>query len=1374
MELTFIPGDFSGISEERRSVLSDIANQFDGCMSLDMILNKIRANNACLSDEEMLFVEDLIRSKMRHRDFGLLLNPAINEIRVDKESYRPVHEMVQSQFLKWDSGNPLYVKMIIENRNYPTGGGRLEYSVSVRIENGETFRNLDSILVDFEEGRHFCVARSAIYPPKGFKKNGPVLKGRVVVHAANGEQELAGVDFMIVDVPEYNLSEGVKILSAYLYEGNDRCSMLEALSRKESPEIGMYMKFRHAFTELADRLHEVEITIDVAKDDSFDFITRKALKAKCRIENGEAVYVVDEIILDQLACKALEDGKYGYCGHIWGHELMEGHFSIGGRRTVKKKAKAGSIQPEFVYRTGYRYDAQKEVPKDAFDKLLEEFLASEQEEERDAYDYLSLSSLSLFKQETLDKTSPGESVEGLTAFKEGFGSDIVIYSVFEVSGKSEEHEPLKMSYNLYDNTGRLLNSAEGVQKIMTSQDGSETLYSYANFPCNGTSWGKGIYRIEESFNGDTVISLRFEIGDRDITGEFEPETVWVDGTDKKAGGAAVSVSEARQKLDELVGLKKVKDKINSLGQVSRFAELRQNAGLPYRKESLHACFVGNSGTGKSTVAELVGQIYNEMGLLSKGHVIYKERKDLAGQFYDSEQLTEQAVTEAKGGVLFIKNAHSLYIEDDSRDPGAKVIEALISALSNEENRDWMLILSGEPDRMQRMLQQNKGLKALLSDTFIFDDLTQDELIEVADLYFRRNSYVITAEAHRAMESVIANAYASKTDSFGNARYVNNMIEKQIIPAMATRVSGLQPPLTQRQLTTIEKEDMPAILGSRPSKKMAKLEEMVGLANIKQSIASHLNFVQMLNNRMKLGLHTSLPPLHMVFTGNPGTGKTTVADFIGEIYASMGILSNGEVIKVEKQDLVSNYIGGTEKRMREVLDRARGNVLFIDEAYQLWSEKSDKDFGKIVVNSLMTALSHDHPDMIVILAGYKEEMDTLMSMNIGLPSRFPYTFHFEDYSTEELIDIAELTVKREKFILTPEAHEKIASLISGEVDRDKSGFGNARFVKRLIMTSVLPMMADRIAGLETVPDRQMLTTITAEDIPDTADDVKFEDFDEAKIADALSRLDALVGLKSVKRTIHNFVDIARYMNAERQQMFGNLQMKWNFVGNTGTGKSTVAKIMADILKAMGLIDKGNVIELKGESLYNVPEYRCDEILRKAMEKSKYGMLFVDSDAPMFRNAGSWSLTGDQLRIKLASLTAELGGNGAIIIAECEAPRHGMATSLAGKGVFDIDRTLVFEDYSPDELFEILVSQLKKHKTSFSSEAADKMKTYIDSLCRNRSLSLANASTMKLLSQSILEIMYLRESKDSSVARRVVLLEDVDSFEWHKPYSGKIGF
>jgi AAA+ superfamily predicted ATPase len=273
---------------------------------------------------------------------------------------------------------------------------------------------------------------------------------------------------------------------------------------------------------------------------------------------------------------------------------------------------------------------------------------------------------------------------------------------------------------------------------------------------------------------------------------------------------------------------------------------------------------------------------------------------------------------------------------------------------------------------------------------------------------------------------------------------------------------------------------------------------------------------------------------------------------------------------------------------------------------------------------------------------------------------------------------------------------------------------------------------------------------------------------------LKRLDSLVGLNKVKSAIHNFGNVARYLNSNGERFTGKGLLKWNFTGSTGTGKSTVAQILADILKAMNLILSNDMKEIKGEEIFNVSEYTCNEVLKEAVKKHQKGMLHIDADAPEFRSR-EYRMTNEMIRIKLTNLILEENSTGALIISECSSPKQSIAYSLANNGVYDYDHIIIFDDYTEEELYQILLQCLEKYGLTMSEEAECSLKEYIRNLCSNRELSFANARTMKTLSRAIYEIVLLRISKEKQPSdERIILGCDVESFVWKKVGSNKIGF
>lgn len=263
-------------------------------------------------------------------------------------------------------------------------------------------------------------------------------------------------------------------------------------------------------------------------------------------------------------------------------------------------------------------------------------------------------------------------------------------------------------------------------------------------------------------------------------------------------------------LDNLTGLRSVKEKLLAYEKLVLFNKKREECDLPILKLPLHAMFWGSPGTGKTTVAKRMGLMLKRAGLLSKGHVVVKERASLMGIHYgDQEVKTLEALEEAQGGILFIDEAYQLFQHADPKDPGRIVIDSLLTALADESKRDWMLILAGYTDEMKRMFEINPGLKSRIpeSNIYIFDDFSENELMEIAERYLERNSYSMTETAKTALSMRLSDDYRNRSRSFGNARHVLNMIQTEILPSMASRVIETGNPDVE-MLSLIQSCDIP--------------------------------------------------------------------------------------------------------------------------------------------------------------------------------------------------------------------------------------------------------------------------------------------------------------------------------------------------------------------------------------------------------------------------------------------------------------------------------------------------------------------------------------------------------------------------------------
>lgn len=260
--------------------------------------------------------------------------------------------------------------------------------------------------------------------------------------------------------------------------------------------------------------------------------------------------------------------------------------------------------------------------------------------------------------------------------------------------------------------------------------------------------------------------------------------------------------------------------------------------------------------------------------------------------------------------------------------------------------------------------------------------------------------------------------------------------------------------------------------------MAQLEELVGLVDVKKDVKNLINLVKVRKLREENGLPVPEMSLHMVFMGNPGTGKTTVARLVSGLYASIGVLSKGQLVEVDRSGLVAGYVGQTALKTQEVIKSALGGVLFIDEAYSL-SSGGENDFGREAIETLLKAMEDHRDDLIVIVAGYDEPMDEFLSSNPGLKSRFNKYFHFPDYKGEELLAIFKGRCEKNKYVLSEEAEKYAKELFDRLYEERDDNFGNGRDVRNRFEDMIV-RQSNRVAQMEN-PTMDDLMAVLPEDL-----------------------------------------------------------------------------------------------------------------------------------------------------------------------------------------------------------------------------------------------------------------------------------------------------
>ncbi len=655
----------------------------------------------------------------------------------------------------------------------------------------------------------------------------------------------------------------------------------------------------------------------------------------------------------------------------------------------------------------------------------------------------------------------------------------------------------ELLFNFY-NDARQLKGETAELKSLGSDDKTFTITTGWGSDARGT-WFPDNYTLEVVFMDELIAILPFEVGagfEEGISEAYTPNRVGAaDPLISPVIDPDVSLDDVMHELDGLVGLTEIKTKVKEYAEYLQFIQLRKDKGFNEPgKPQMHAVFTGNPGTGKTTVAKMLGKIYNKMGLLTKGHVHEVDRADLVGEYIgQTAPKVKEAIKKAKGGILFIDEAYALSrSKEDNKDFGREVVEILVKELSDGKG-DIAIIFAGYPSEMETFLDSNAGLKSRLNLKFDFPDYMPQELIDIADYAAREKDIQLTKQAKAFLYDKLVESYRKRDRFFGNARMVYNIMEKAKMN-LGLRVMKTNEPkeeLSKEILSNIRVEDLERIYVSKKKslpdipineeeleRAVNDLEKLIGLKEVKQNIKELVKLVRFYKETEQDVLNSF--SLHTVFTGNPGTGKTTVARIMARIFKALGIIERGHLVECDRQSLVAGFVGQTAIKTTQKINEAEGGILFIDEAYALHQGGARGDYGSEAIETLLKRMEDQNNQFAVIVAGYPEEMKEFVESNPGLKSRFTRTLHFEDMNLEDLMEIAKFQISEQSYNVTEDAVEHLKSYFKSLLFGKDKFFGNGRVVRNTV-AEIIRKQNLRLADLDEDTRNIQMKLIQIEDV-----------------------------------------------------------------------------------------------------------------------------------------------------------------------------------------------------------------------------------------------------------------------------------------------------
>lgn len=747
-------------------------------------------------------------------------------------------------------------------------------------------------------------------------------------------------------------------------------------------------------------------------------------------------------------------------------------------------------------------------------------------------------------------------------------------------------------------------------------------------------------------------------------------------------------------LMDMTGIKSVKAKALELYHAIKIDMKRSPKTRICIKQAMNFIFVGNPGTGKTTVARIFGEILSDLGLREDGKFIETSGQKLLS---NGASKFSSLLADATPGVLFIDEVYQL--DPAGNSDGKAITNSIMEATENDREKLTVIVAGYRDDVREKWISFNPGLSSRFPLEVCFEDFSEQELRiifnkNVSDYGWQIESYALPDSLAQVDPSLVAArrlARSANRKGFANARSVRVMVEQSMRAASVRqkqeqlerhRSSSLSP---THSITLTLQDIIGKPFNLEESPLVQELMSMVGLDDVKASVMGLLKMaIENYNSEMK-GDKVLDISLHRMFLGNPGTGKTTIAKVYGKILKAIGYLSNGEVVLVGASKLVGQYVGSTQKIVNDLMDSIKGKVLVIDEAYVLAGDRQGSGSGAHGREALDTLVERVQggafEDFAVILCGYEDEMlKMIRDGNPGLSRRFRSedSFHFQDYDDEQLETIMQTKAVENALCITPAlAKAAVKNVLAKQ--RAKPNFGNVGAINNLFHHAKEKLM---LRDDRSKCDGRWLL-------------VQSDLFEEPPADAPMKALENLVNADDILNYINQMkkrvqVQIARGTDPKK------LLKNYVFIGQPGTGKTTVARAFGEVFHGLGLLSSTTVVECKAMELIAGYVGQSSKLVKDKMDEARGGVLFIDEAYGL--NPSNSAFAKDAIEMLLANMTdPKYEGNMVIILAGYPNEIEELLQSNPGLKRRITER-LTFKTWNEQSCLELLLKLSQKEGTS----------------------------------------------------------------------------
>ncbi len=730
-------------------------------------------------------------------------------------------------------------------------------------------------------------------------------------------------------------------------------------------------------------------------------------------------------------------------------------------------------------------------------------------------------------------------------------------------------------------------------------------------------WKQGHGRLDTYFDNQLLFSKRFlideyaimnsepipEIGDSENFNKQQTQQPNVVEKFKQKETKEESLTELINKLHSYIGLTSLKQSLVDFITYINFVNQRKKKGIRTNEQlELHCIFLGNPGTGKTTIARLLGKIFKAMGILENGHVVEVDRSGLVGQYIGETAVkTDKMITDAIEGILFIDEAYTLKKHGMSSDFGQEAIDILLKRMEDMRGK-FVVIAAGYPGPMKDFIESNPGLQSRFTHTFIFDDYLPDQLTEIFKLFAKKEEYVLTEDAESFLLNKFQEVFDNRDETFGNARLARKIFNETKIQIGKRFQKASEEEKEEFSLNSITTEDIQSAFGLASTDKNKKLVELNKIDEVLSKINNLIglnNFKQEINEISKLAKYyieegedlNEKFNFHFIFSGNSGSGRRTAAKLLTEFLFNLGLINKNHLIEVENHSLIGNNLEQTLEKLSKVFDKANSGILFIKDFDILFETLNYRtDISNEFIELFRKKLTNRSEKVVVISSVNQDFIYQNPKEFSSVKPLFNKVIFFNDFSSQELLSLIKNAINEKKLIFPEESSQELLNFLDN-TKKNKTQFPqNTHLVKYLVDTiqkKHLLKLSEINKDLRTEEVSSKISTEVIDEIIKSL--IIYEESpnysSSTSLIKYLDELNKLVGLSNVKEVLQNIVNIEKLAAMRRERGLNVLPKSFHsiFVGNRYTGKSTIAKIYAGILKELGILNSSEVIEIDSISI-----------------------------------------------------------------------------------------------------------------------------------------------------------------------------------------------